>query len=167
MNKTFVSITLILVLDLVINANSMAQYWDVTYGMDDSDRGHCVQNTADGGYVVGGVAHYFDAWVLKLDSKGDIAWQKTLGYSSGEVYAVQQTSEGGYVVAGYTLNWGAGGRDIWVLKFDGYGNVLWQKTYGGVNYDAAYSIRQTVDRGYILGGYTCSSGLMVPVMYGC
>jgi len=65
-------------------------------------------------------------------------------------------------VAGGTDSFGAGGDDFWVLRLDKDGNVLWQKTYGGLGNDGAYSIRQTSDVGYIVAGYTYSFGAVTP-----
>ncbi len=73
-----------------------------------------------------------DIWVLKLNTDGSVAWQKTYGGSGDdEAYSIQQTSDGGYIVAGDTDSFGAGTADVWVLKLDSDGTVAWQKTYGG------------------------------------
>ena len=138
--------------------------WQKTYGGSVAERGSFIQQTIDGGYIVAGYTHSFgagtgDFWVLKLDSNGNISWQKTYGGSDrDEAYSIQQTSDGGYIVGGYTESFGAGGKDAWVLKLDSSGDVSWQKTYGGSNDDEAYSIQQTSDDGYIIGGYTESFG---------
>jgi hypothetical protein len=96
---------------------------------------------------------------LKLDSTGNVTWQKTYGGESYDgAYSIHQTSEGGYIVAGYTESFGAGSHDFWVLKLDSTGNVTWQKTYGGTNWEQAYSIQQTSEGGYIVAGYTRSFG---------
>lgn len=91
-------------------------------------------------------------------------WQKTYGGAnndgSGVFYAVsiQETSDGGYIVAGRTSSFGAGGGDVWIMKLDSNGNVLWQKTYGGADGEWAYSIQETSDGGYIVAGETLSFG---------
>ena len=83
-------------------------------------------------------------WLLKLDSSGIIQWQKTYGGTDWDIaWSVEQTSDNGYIVAGYTDSFGAGGHDIWLLKLDSGGIVQWQKTYGGSDYDVAYSVQQT------------------------
>jgi nicotinamide riboside kinase len=71
-------------------------------------------------------------------------------------YSVQHTSDGGYIIAGTTRSFGAGNEDIILIKTDANGNIIWAKTYGGTGDDAAYSVQQTSDGGYILAGYTYS-----------
>jgi hypothetical protein len=72
--------------------------------------------------------------------------------------ALVQTVDGGYALAGYTVSYGAGTGDFWLVKTDGSGNAQWSKTYGGGYSDSAYGLVQTVDGGYALAGYTGSYG---------
>jgi hypothetical protein len=138
--------------------------WQKTYGGSDFDMANSIQQTSDGGYILGGNTYSFgagdrDAWVLKLDASGNAAWQKTYGGSDWDsAYSIQQTSDGGYILAGYTGSFGAGNGDTWVLKLDASGNVAWQKTYGDSEIDRAKSIQQTSEGGYILAGETESFG---------
>jgi predicted secreted protein len=138
--------------------------WQKTYGGNNDDESSSIQQTSDGGYIVAGGTKCFgagddDIWVLKLDSSGNVQWQKTYGGSADDEGGdIQQTSDGGYIVAVSTKSFGAGGRDLWVLKLDSNGNVLWQKTYGGEMKDEAHSIQQTSDGGYIVAGATESFG---------
>ncbi|HHT9125377.1 MAG TPA: BACON domain-containing protein [Candidatus Brocadiia bacterium] len=134
-----------------------------------------VQQTSDGGFVVAGCSGAFgggaysggyggDFWVLKLDTNGNLQWQKTYGGPYGEwAYSIQQTSDDGYIVAGRTLSFPIVGdvRKVafWVLKLDISGIVQWQKTYGRSHYDEAFSIQQTSDGGYIVAGLTYTSGI--------
>ena len=134
-----------------------------TFGGNGDDVAHSVQETRDGGYIVAGHTKSFgvggDAYVLKLNSDGNLAWQKTFGGNGDDVvYSVQETTDDGYIVAGYTNSFGAGGYDIYILKLNSNGTVIWQKTFGGGLDDKAYSIQQTTDGGYIVAGYTNSFG---------
>ncbi|WP_448516707.1 hypothetical protein [Pseudothermotoga sp.] len=87
------------------------------------------------------------------------AWQRVFGGSYDDIaYSIQQTSDGGYIVAGYTESFGAGGKDVYVLKLDADGNKVWERTFGGSYDDIAFSIQQTSDGGYIVAGYTGSFG---------
>ena len=89
----------------------------------------------------------------------DTLWTKTYGgpdYDEG--YSVCETSDGSYIVAGYTKSFGAGEPDVWLIKTDPNGDTLWTKTYGGSEWDQAWSVQQTSDGGYIVVGFTASFG---------
>ncbi|MCD4749124.1 MAG: hypothetical protein K8R59_07105, partial [Thermoanaerobaculales bacterium] len=119
--------------------------WQKVYGGSEQDRVNCIQQTTDGGYIVCGFTSSYgagnaDYWVLKLDSSGNIEWQKAYGRSDSDyARSIQQTSDGGYIVAGFIDAYGAGSPDYWVLKLDSSGNIEWQKTYGGSEHDYAKS----------------------------
>jgi hypothetical protein len=141
------------------DANGNVQ-WAKTYGGTGSDYASSVQQTSDGGYIVAGWTYSWDGILLiKTDANGDIQWAKTYG-GTGSDYAssVQQTSDGGYIVAGWTNSFGAGNYDIFLIKTDANGNIIWAKTYGGISYDWASSVQQTSDGGYIVAGWTNSFG---------
>jgi uncharacterized delta-60 repeat protein len=138
--------------------------WAKTYGGTSYDEAYSVQQTSDGGYVLAGETWSFsagakDIFLIKTDANGDIIWAKTYGGTSyDEAYSVQQTSDGGYILAGETRSFGAGDYDIFLIKTDANGNIIWAKTYGGTSYDYAYSVQQTSDGGYIMAGETNSFG---------
>lgn len=149
--------------------------WQKSLGGSGDDRAYSIQQTSDGGYIVAGYTTSNDGdvsgnhggkdfWVVKLDSGGNIVWQKTLGGSGDdEARSIQQTSDGGYIVAGWTFSNDGdvsgkhGWADYWVVKLDENGNIEWEKTLGGSKNDFAYSIQQTSDGGYIVVGHTLSS----------
>ena len=82
-------------------------------------------------------------------------WAKTYGgIDTDHAFSVQQTTDDGYIVVGYTDSFGSGAFDIWVIKLNSEGTVIWEKTYGGTYNDYARSIQQTADGGYIVAGYT-------------
>ena len=133
--------------------DACADYWSYTYGGSQNDYCYALQATSDGGGVVVGLTESFgvgyrDIWVLKLDNQGNISWQKRYGGSGLDAaYSVLQNSDGGYIVQGYTGSYGAGDFDILLLKLDSNGNIIWQKAYGGPNFERGYSIKQTLDNG--------------------
>ena len=135
--------------------------WQRRYGKDDGySRFSFIQQTFDGGYIVGGKIHTFgeghdDCWISKLDMSGNIIWQKTYAeYKGSDAYCIQQTTDGGYIVTGTIFVFGAGTFDCWVFKLDPSGNIMWQKTYGDhTSSSRGYSIKQTSDGGYILAGH--------------
>jgi uncharacterized delta-60 repeat protein len=137
--------------------------WAKTYGETYWGEAYSVQQTSDGGYIVAGSTTSFTGWddifLIKTDANGNVIWAKTYGGTGDDwVYSVQQTSDGGYIVAGWTDSFGTGGYDFILIKTDANGNIIWAKTYGGTNWDFAYSVQQTSDGGYIVAGYTNSFG---------
>ena len=132
--------------------------WTKAIGGADNDIGYSVQQTSDGGYIIAGYtwsygAGGYDVYLIKTDANGNVVWTKTFGGTNDDFgRAVQQTSDGGYIIAGYTYSFGAGLSDVYLIKTDADGNLLWQKTYGGTNYDFGYSVQQTSDGGYIITG---------------
>jgi hypothetical protein len=138
--------------------------WAKTYGGTSADEAFSVQQTSDGGYIVVGLTNSFgagteDIFLIKTDASGNLQWAKTYGGAIGDrALSVQQTSDGGYIVAGLTNSFGAGGLDIFLIKTDASGNVQWAKTYGGTDWEDAFSVQQTSDGGYIVAGRTWSFG---------
>jgi len=135
-----------------------------TYGGMYGEWARFVQQTSDGGYILaGGTTSFgagsYDIFFIKTDANGNVQWDKAFGGTDDDrVYYVQQTSDGGYILAGFTTSFGASLSDIFLVKTDASGNLQWAKTYGGTDYDLAYSVRQTSDGGYILAGETRSFG---------
>lgn len=138
--------------------------WQKTYGGNGPDRALSIQQTIDGGYVIAGYISPSTLaergfCVLKLDSAGDIEWQRAYGGSDEDwPTSIQQTSDGGYIIAGITTSFGAGDYDFWILKLSASGDIEWQKAYGGSSFDSAQAIQQTSDGGFIIAGYTSSFG---------
>ena len=148
--------------------------WERSYGGSSGDFARAIQQTADGGYIVVGFSHSqdgdvtenhgkFDFWIVKLNLKGNIVWQKSLGGSRADTaHSVQQTTDGGYIVAGYSnsddgdVSGHRGMYDYWVIKLDAEGNLIWQRTLGGKGMDMATSVQQTKDGGYIAIGFSYS-----------
>jgi hypothetical protein len=127
-------------------------------GSFSDDYAYSIIQSSDGGYVVAGWtkslgAGYDDFYVVKLDSLGNVIWSKTIGGNYNDrAYSIIQSSDGGYVIAGYTGSFGAGGFDIYVVKLDSSGNIVWSKTIGGSYDDEARSIIQSSDGGYVIAG---------------
>ena len=150
-------------------------YWEKSLGGTNHEQAHSVKQTSDGGYIIAGYSAsndgdvsgshgYEDYWVVKLSSSGIIEWQKSLG-GSGIDYgaAVQETTDGGYLVAGTTSSTDGnvtnsfGFFDAWLVQLSSTGNIIWQKTYGGSNYDVINSASQTSDGGFIFSGWSAST----------
>jgi len=149
--------------------------WQKCLGGLSFDEARSIQQTADGGYIVAGYTYSNDGnvtgnhgnqdyWVVKLDSAGTILWQRCLGGSQDDsANYLQQTADGGYIVAGKTysnngdVSGNHGDQDYWIVKLDPAGTILWQRCLGGSGTDAATSIQQITDGGYIVAGYSNSN----------
>ncbi len=138
--------------------------WNKTFFESNWDCAYSIIQTKDEGYVISGYtwskgAGKADAWVIKLDNKGNMVWNKTFGGSENdEAHSIIQTKDGYYIIVGTTQSKGAGEWDTWIIKLDEQGNMEWDKTFGGSDDDCAYSIIQTEDGGYAISGYTRSKG---------
>jgi len=142
--------------------------WQKTF-RDGCNTARSVDQTTEGGYIVAGYSYAecyeiyspdeSRIWVMKLDSDGEITWQKQYYFQgeNGEAHSIKNTTDGGYIVAGQKISQ-THNRDAWVLKLDVSGDVTWQKTYGGSDNESIYSIQQTEDDGFIMAGYTYSFG---------
>lgn len=137
--------------------------WDITFGGMHSDTGECVFQTNDGGFLVlGNTQSYgsggYDIWLIKTDETGNKIWDKIIGgknFDTGRF--AQQTSDNGFVIVGNTNSYGNVDReDVWLVKTDENGNEQWNKTYGGIYTDNAFSVDQTTDSGYVIIGQTWS-----------
>jgi hypothetical protein len=164
MKKIFMISTTAILVALYTGVIYASDYWSNTYGGSQNDNCYALQTTSDGGGLVVGLTESFgvgyrDVWALKLDNQGNISWQKRYGGSGLDAaYSILQNSDGSYMVQGYTGSYGAGDFDILLLKLDTNGNIIWQKAYGGPNFDRGYSIKQTLDKGYVIAGYTGTDG---------
>jgi hypothetical protein len=125
-----------------------------------------IQKTVDGGFVTFGYTvsndgdvsinrGNGDCWVVKFTETGIIQWEKTFGGTGhDEANMIKQTNDGNYIFIGYTnfsdgeITFSNGSYDFWIVKIDGIGNILWQKTLGGTDEDYGYSIQQTSDGGF-------------------
>jgi hypothetical protein len=151
---------------LILRAPLCAQdlLWSVDYGGSYAEEGFSVAATADSGYVVLGSTYSFgagdhDLYALRLDSLGDTIWSHTYGGSGTDYgYDIQVTFDGGFIVCGSTRSSGAGKADVYLLKLNFLGGVVWSRTFGGVENDLARSVRQTSDGGFVVAGSTASFG---------
>ena len=138
--------------------------WDKTFGGRENDEAYSIIQTEDRGYAVAGFTVLEetgdrDILVIKLDKEGNKVWDRAFGGTSEDwANSIIQTKDGGYMVAGWTSSMGAGKTDVWIVKLDKRGDLIWDKTFGGSENDEAHSIIQTDDGGYAVVGWTKSKG---------
>lgn len=96
---------------------------------------------------------------IQATQQGPTDWTRVYGGSQQDgIKSILQTSEGDYILTGWSASGGAGVNDVLLVKIDTNGEVRWSQTYGGHDYDAAYSSLQLMDDSFILAGYTKSIG---------
>jgi len=142
------------------DANGNIQ-WQRTIGGNEFDEAHSAIPTSDGGYIIAGRTYSFygsgidDLWLVKTDAEGTEQWNRSIGGNYRNIASsVRQTSDGGYIIQGQTDPYGSGFYDLWLLKTDAEGTEQWNQTFGGDSSGRLYSLQQTFDGGYILGGAT-------------
>ena len=149
--------------------------WQKSLGGSDDDYARSIQQNTDEGYIIAGAFSsndgdvsgnhgYFDYWIVKLTSAGDINWQKSLGGNEYDwANSIQQTTDGGYIIAGDSksndgdVSENQGDDDSWIVKLTSTGEIDWQKALGGSGNDQASSIQQTTDGDYIIAGFSNSN----------
>ena len=164
----------------IIKLNSLGVIeWQNTIGGDNNDRATTIDQTLDGGYIIGGFSNSnisgdktedsrgsYDYWIVKLNTSGNIEWQKTIGGNASDfIYNIKQTADEGYILGGHSYSNISGDKtennngevDYWLVKIDSSGNIEWQNTIGGDGGDYANVMRQTTDGGYIIGGESGSN----------
>jgi hypothetical protein len=139
--------------------------WSKTFGGADYDVGYSVQQTSDGGYIVAGLTQSSgaggkDVYLIKTDSSGIEQWCNTFGGTENdEGRSVQVAPDGGFIIAGYTLSFGAGDEDVYLIKTDTAGLEQWHQTFGGDATDIGNCVELTNDGGYVIAGNTQSFGV--------
>jgi hypothetical protein len=143
------------------------------FGDSQSETGTSIQLLPDSNYIISGYTNSFtapfrDAYLIKVDSSGNVIWSNTYGGSNDEVcYYVGLTNTGGYVLTGGTKSFGAGENDLFIIRTNAAGNMLWSAIAGGAYNDYGWSAIQTVDRGFLISGFSetclggCNQGLLV------
>lgn len=100
-----------------------------------------------------------DMLLFKLNAEHEVLWQKTYGGTNNEeLNFILPVENSGYFLVGLTESFGAGSRDVYLIRIDENGNELWSKTYGGSNQEGGNQIIPTDDGNYLLFGFTQSFG---------
>jgi len=137
--------------------------WSKTIGGPGADGGKSIRQTPDGGFIIVGYTFSHgtgdaDILAVKTDSKGKQLWSKTYGGAGTEYGYDCIIVDDGYIITGYTTSYGAGSKDVYLVKINKDGKLVWSNTYGGASWDVGMSAAQAGDGGYIICGFTNSSG---------
>jgi hypothetical protein len=127
------------------------------YGTTEDERGKSMHVTSDGGFILLGYEHHNsgDIYLIRTDMNGNELWHRYFGDTGWDIgYSVQQTSDGGYIIAGQFENTASTNSEMYCIKTDSQGTILWERTYPYGIYSGANSIDQTADGGYALLGST-------------
>jgi hypothetical protein len=159
----------------IVKINSVGTIeWQDLYGGNSNEEIYSIQNTVDGGFILGGISEsnisgnktensrgFQDYWVIKINNLGFIEWQKTIGGDGNDILSkIIQTNDGGYLlggnsnsnISGEKTESSYGNNDYWIVKLDSNGNISWNKTYGGDNFESLYDINQNSNNDfYIIG----------------
>ncbi len=143
--------------------------WEHTFDNQLRDRGNSVIQTLDGGFIVAGLTLIDDSndevWIIKTDQNGDITWENTYGGENNEfATSIIQIVDGSFIIAGITSSYGSGLIDMWLFKIDLDGNLIWDYTFGGTANEGAISLRQTLDGGFVIVGWTEIDGSDIDVL---
>ncbi len=151
--------------------------WEASYGGSGIDIAHDIAKTKDGGFVVigstfSGDGHISqskgesDVWMIKVNSAGTLLWERSFGGSGFDAaQAVTEDKEGGYFVVGNSksldkdLNKNEGENDIWVMKINPEGTLVWQRSFGGAGLDFAFDVAEHVDGSLLVVGETASADI--------
>ncbi|MEO7990221.1 MAG: T9SS type A sorting domain-containing protein [Chryseolinea sp.] len=162
---------------LKINGNGV-KLWDKRFGGDHIDHLLSMRPTPDGGFLLGGSSYSGvsgdvtepsrgadDFWVVKIDHRGNKLWDKRYGGELSDLLTeIIVTPDGGFLLAGRSASSKSGEKteatrgeyDFWIVKTDADGNKLWDKTYGGDQYELPGKLLSTPDGGFLIGGATDS-----------
>jgi PKD repeat protein len=138
--------------------------WSRSFGGSNPDGGRWVGETNDGGILIVGYTYSFgagdvDLYAVKADASGSEVWSRAFGGAGRDYgYGACETDDGGYLLVGYTTSFGAGDKDVYLVKTDSGGDELWAHTYGGASSDVGRAIVPTGDGSYVICGHTESAG---------
>ena len=157
-----------------LNAEGILQ-WSQYYGGSFTDTPAGVVETADGGFLLVGTSDSndvdisankgsYDIWLVKASSTGVLEWEKSYGGSQlDQASAITETTDGNFIIVGDTrsddgdISHNKGASDLWVLKISPQGTLLWEKTFGGTDFDTGRSVCLASDGGFYVAGHSRSS----------
>lgn len=170
--------------------------WNKNFGFSGSDQAFDAFQTSDGGYFITGFLDVTasgnqgndlgknndlhrglhgvgEFWGIKLDANGTKEWRRYFGGSNNDrSYAALETADGGFLMTGssesddFDITDSKGSYDFWAVRVNAAGDLLWTKSFGGVEIDIAYALTKTADGNYLMAGDTRSSDQDVTTSFG-
>lgn len=142
---------------ILIKVNSNGDLiWRGYYGGKDEDYGNAVISTKDGYIMVGRSETYghgdFDSYVVGLKKNGKRVWYHAYGGKDDETAHDIIETKDGYIIVGSTDSFGLNYKDVFVVKINKRGKVIWRHSYGGRYDDEGYAITKAPDDGYVIVG---------------
>ena len=149
------------------------------FGGSSNDRCYGVIDTADGGYLMAGASEStdfdisnnkgsYDFWVVKVNADRELEWQRSYGGSEIDMgFGFTETLDGNYLITGDTRSSDQdvsnlkGNADFWAVKINGSGDIIWENTFGGTQFDAARTVVQMSDGRLAIAGSSRSNDIDV------
>jgi hypothetical protein len=151
--------------------------WQRVFGNTENDYLWAMQQTADGGYIIGGTSYppangnktcqgfgSVDYWVVRLDAQGNHQWDRCFGGTGRDTLSsLQETIDNGLIVAGYSASSNSGNKttphfggniaeDFWIVRVDVAGRKIWEQNYGKIGDEVVARVRQVSDGGFFVTG---------------
>lgn len=183
--KKLISILVLVYLSTVIYCQIPKIKWQRFFGTPEDDKPQCILET-ENGYMLGitlytdgpGITNFHgaaDAWIVNIDTFGNIIWEKCFGGSEGDQpYKIIKSINDNYYLfnstnstdGDITCDTNFGSSDFWIVKIDGEGNIIWDHCYGSPTTDYARDAVATPDGGLLFMGRIFSQGGDVQIHYG-
>lgn len=149
---------------LIRTDNNGDTLWTRSVGGIDGDYCHAIDTTFDGDFIITGYTQSFgagqaDAYIMKLNSSGDVLWFKTYGDLEDDIgLDIMESTDGDYLVCGRTDSFGSSDGDLLIFKTNSNGDLLWTKRFGAFGTDLARGVFQTNSGDIMVVGETYSMG---------
>ena len=137
--------------------------WEATYGGEDDEYGWALSPTDDGGFVLAGQTESYgsgdiDGYLIKVDDSGELQWSQTYGGPDEDrLFSIDLCDDGGFILTG-TSGQSSTSRDVYLVRTDAQGELLWESRIGADADDVGHDVRQLVDGTFAVAGYTMNYG---------
>ncbi len=135
--------------------------FEKTYGLYSYNEGVSILQTTDKGYVMlanrTGFLGNSDIYLAKVNFLGQLEWERNFGSPANDIATdLLVLQDNNFLITAYTNRNSTSSYDVLAIKTDAAGNILWEKTWGGTDWDIAQAATESTDTTYIITGYTYS-----------